>query len=94
MEFSRQEYWSGLPFPSPKDLPHPGVEPATLMSPALADGFFTTASPEKIIQMLIIGAFRLGGKKKATAERNIGYKQKYHYRMFFKWLRVAEKAQR
>ena len=27
MEFSRQEYWSGLPFPSPRDLPHPGIEP-------------------------------------------------------------------
>ena len=47
-----------------KGSPHPGVEPATLMSPALADGFFTTASPGKIIQMLIIGAFRLGEKKK------------------------------
>ena len=36
MEFSRQEYWSGLPFPSPGDLPNPGTDPA---SPALADGF-------------------------------------------------------
>ena len=27
MEFSRQEYWNGLPFPSPKDLPYPGIEP-------------------------------------------------------------------
>ena len=35
--FSRQEYWSGLPFPSPEDLPDPGIEP---MSPALAGGFF------------------------------------------------------
>ena len=39
MGFSRQEYWSGLPFPSPGDLPDPGVEPA---SPALAGGFLTT----------------------------------------------------
>ena len=39
MGFSRQEYWSGLPFPPPGDLPHPGIEPA---SPVLADGFFTT----------------------------------------------------
>ena len=39
MEFSRQEYWIGLPFPSPGDLPDPGIEP---MSPALAGGFFTT----------------------------------------------------
>ena len=44
MEFSRQEYCSGLPFPSPRDLPDPGIEPASLMSPALASGFFTTSS--------------------------------------------------
>ena len=36
MGFSRQEYWSGLPFPSPRDLPDPGTEPTSLMSPALA----------------------------------------------------------
>ena len=35
MEFSRQEYWSGLPFPTPGDLPDPVVEPASLMSPEL-----------------------------------------------------------
>ena len=40
--FSRQEYWSGLPCPPPGDLPYPGVEPASLMSPAWAGGFFTT----------------------------------------------------
>ena len=40
--FSRQESWSGLPFPSPGDLPDPGVEPMSLMSLALAGGFFTT----------------------------------------------------
>ena len=42
--FSRQEYWSGLPFSSPGDLPDPGIKPATLMSPALAGGFFTTSA--------------------------------------------------
>ena len=41
-EFYRQEYWSGLPFPSPGDLPNPGIEPGSLMSLALAGGFFTT----------------------------------------------------
>ncbi|XP_061238441.1 dynein regulatory complex protein 8 isoform X2 [Bos javanicus] len=41
--FSRQEYWSGLPFPSPGDLPSPGTEST---SPALAGGFFTTEPPE------------------------------------------------
>ena len=40
MGFPRQEYWSGLPFPPPGDLPDPGIEPKTLMSPALAGGFF------------------------------------------------------
>ena len=34
MEFSRQEYWSGLPFPSPGDLPNSGIEPASLLFPA------------------------------------------------------------
>ena len=42
MEFSRQEYWSGLPFPSPGDLLDPGIEHVSLESPALAGGFFTT----------------------------------------------------
>ena len=42
MEFSRQEYWSGLPFPSPGDLPDPRIEPTSLASPALAGGLFTT----------------------------------------------------
>ena len=41
MRFSRQEYWSVLPFPPPGDLPDPGFEPVSLMSPALAGGFFT-----------------------------------------------------
>ena len=39
MEFSRQEYWSGLPFPFREDLPYPGIEP---ISPALVGRFFTT----------------------------------------------------
>ena len=45
MGFSRQEYWSGLPFCSPGDLPDPGMEPASLLPPALAGKFFTTQSP-------------------------------------------------
>ena len=40
MEFSRQEYWSGFPFPSPGDLPDPGIEPTSLVPPALAVGSF------------------------------------------------------
>ena len=44
MKFSRQEYWSGLPFPSPADLPGPGVKP---QSPARAGRFFITVPPGK-----------------------------------------------
>ena len=44
MGFSRQGYWSGLPFASPGDLPDTGIEPA---SSALAGGFFTAEPPEK-----------------------------------------------
>ena len=47
MEFSRQEYWSGVPFPTLRDLashPLPGIEPTTLESPALTGGFFTTSA--------------------------------------------------
>ena len=39
--FSREEYWNGLPCTSPADLPDPGIEPTSLESPALAEGFFT-----------------------------------------------------
>ena len=43
MGFSRQEYWSGLPCPPPGDLPNPGIEPESPVSPALAGRFFTTS---------------------------------------------------
>ena len=52
MEFSRQEYRSGLPFPPPGDLPHPGIKPVSLGSPALASRFFTTASLGKDLHKL------------------------------------------
>ena len=44
MVFSRQEYWSGLLCPPPRDLPNPGIEPRSLTSPVLAGGFFTTST--------------------------------------------------
>ena len=47
MGFPRQENWSGLPFPSPGDLPYPGIKPASPVSPALADEFFTAEPPGK-----------------------------------------------
>ena len=58
MEFSQEEYWSGLPFPFPGDLPIPGIKPT---SPALAGRFFTTESPGKQIgiylKLLLVTAF-------------------------------------
>ena len=44
MGFTRQEYWNGLPCPRPEDLPEAGIESASLMSFALAGGFFTTST--------------------------------------------------
>ena len=41
MGFPRQEYWSGLPYPPPGDLPPPGIKPVSFMSPALVGRFFT-----------------------------------------------------
>ena len=52
--FSRQEYWSGLRFPAPGDLPDPGIEPASLMSPALAAGFFTTRAIWEALSLYIL----------------------------------------
>ena len=43
-----QEYWNGLPFPPPEDLPHPGIEPISPASPALVSIFFTTEPPGKL----------------------------------------------
>ena len=47
-EIFRQEYWSGVPFPTPEDLPDPEIKPASLVSPALAGGFFTTSAIWKL----------------------------------------------
>ena len=47
MEFFRQEYWSGLPFPSPGNLAYPGIEPTSPVSSALAGKFFATEPPGK-----------------------------------------------
>ena len=45
IEFSRQEYWSGLPFPAPGDLPKPGIEPLSPTSPALQADSLPTKPP-------------------------------------------------
>ena len=47
LEFSRQEYWRKLPFPTPGDLPSPGIKLKSIASPVLAGGFFITVLPGK-----------------------------------------------
>ena len=63
MEFSRQDYWSELPWPPPGAFPDPGIEPTSLTSPALAGGFFTTSATwealTKILPLRYVYAFYL-----------------------------------
>ena len=54
MDFSRREYWSGLPFPFPGDLPNPGIKPAFLASLALAGGFFITSTRNLNIDFIFL----------------------------------------
>ena len=57
MGLSRKEYWSGLPFPTPGDLPNPGIEPA---SPALAGGFLTfglSGKPRAALQLVMMNSY-------------------------------------
>ena len=56
MRFPRQEYWSGLPFPPPGDLPNPGMEPMSFMSPALAGEFFTKGNNNEYYSIFAISA--------------------------------------
>ena len=48
MGLSQQEYWSGLLFPTPGDLPDPGIKPVSSVAPTLTSGFFTTEPPGKL----------------------------------------------
>ena len=57
MEFSRQEYWSELPFLPPGDLPDPGMELTSLASPALAGGFFTTSATYEAPILLFLALY-------------------------------------
>ena len=53
--FPSQEYWSGLPFPYPGDLPQPRIEPVSSVSPTLTGGFFTTEPPGKPLMHYVTG---------------------------------------
>ena len=64
----RQEYWSGLPFPSPGDFPKPGIQPPSLMSPALAEGFFTTSATWEAPYIMICIFLFIVKKKKVVGK--------------------------
>ena len=68
MGFSRQEYWNGLPFPTPWGLPDPEIESASPVSPTWAGGFFSTAPPRKA-QVLELGIGKRQRKLEAGTER-------------------------
>ena len=78
MGFSRQEYWNGLPIPSPSDLPDPRIKPTSLVSPELAGRFFTTratgfrdlgfTSNDFSLQMSMMGFCHVLKFKKKTGE--------------------------
>ena len=57
MGFPRQEYWSRLPFPTPGDLPNPGIEPTVLTFPALAGRLFTTTVTWEALLLLLLSCF-------------------------------------
>ena len=68
MRFSRQEYWSGLPFPSQGDLPNPGIKPT---SPAFAGRFFTAEPPRKPLDRCTWLLFPLGSKEIFNSTHNL-----------------------
>ena len=75
LRFSGQEHWSGWPFPPPGDLPHPGTELTSLMSPALGGRFFTTSTtweaPYTYIQHLTASTW-WGPGFKSSSDSEIG----------------------
>ena len=74
--FPRQEYWSGLPFPPPGDLPNPGIEPA---SPALTGRFFTTEAPGNPNRMSYWANNKdLWGPAKSSSEAVGGQENRQH----------------
>ena len=82
--FSRQEYWSGLQFSPPGDLPDPGIEPASLVSPVLAEGFFATVPPGKpTIQLHSLICYCLSTFKKKKQSYLLQNSHESHLLLYF-----------
>ena len=92
MEFSRQEYWSGLLLPSPEDLLDPGTGPMSLVSATLADRFFTTRTtwetPNKVRgEGKSWGVFQKQQKGKISSEPSGACHGDVHAHTEFPWAR-------
>ena len=83
MGFSREEYWSGLPFPTAGDLLELGMEPTSLISPVLAGGFFTTMPPGKPQKQYVLESNFLKEKTSNIVISGLSQKTKT---MFLKFL--------
>ena len=66
IRFSRREYWSGLPIPSPGDLPYLGIESRSLNNPALAGWFFTTSPTWEVVQFFNDWLYYIQGECSCT----------------------------
>ena len=74
MGFSRKEYWSGLPFPPPKDLPDPRIKPSSLVSPVLAGGDTPLVPPGKPVFPLDIFINKSVYPSNVTSAQNLYYR--------------------
>ena len=86
MAFSRQECWSGLSFPSPEDLPDPGIKPVSLMSPALAGRFLTTSATWeakfcKLTKWFTLGEYSFIKQSCSMEEKSLTWP----YLAFYEW---------
>ena len=88
MKFSRQEYCSGLLFPTPGNLPDPRIEPVSLACPALAGGFFTTVLPGKSFSPIKFA----GGKWEGRLFCSFGSKAKFFARFHTSSLGLEESS--
>ena len=70
MGFSRQEYWSGLPWPPLGDFPDPGIQPESLTTPALVGEFFTTSAHPKTFNKCLLYARHLISPSELNDEQN------------------------
>jgi len=79
MEFSRQEDWSGLPFPSPGDLPDPGIKPVSLMFPALQAQSLLLSHQRSPIRVFVFSGYMPGSEIAGSYSYSICSLKKLQY---------------